>query len=143
MSKRLHSPVHVGTINGHLVRFFKATSGRPEMPWHVFEDLAKAVGFEPDLRRQFLQVTQAEYKGEMQTLATSGGLVVIAPHYVAQGTVGAAIALRQCPERAEIEYAKEGAQALGAIMANVPPDRFMAFLEQAYRNTSGREGGNA
>lgn len=142
MSKAVHSPIHIGTINRHQVRFFKGLSGKPDMPWHAFDDLAKAVGFQEEMRRAFLQATQSDWKGQMQSIATSDGIVVIAPHYVAQGTVGAAIETRRCSPDVEVQYAAEGAKALSIIMAHVPPEGFLDFLGQAFRSSNGVEVGN-
>jgi hypothetical protein len=42
----LVEPIHVATIRGHQLRFFKTPNndGRPDMPWHSHDDLIKCVG---------------------------------------------------------------------------------------------------
>ncbi len=135
----VHSPIYTGTVNGRPVRFFKGLGGKPDMPWHAYHDLTAAVGFDEAMSRRFVQLTQQDGKDALQTIATLEGLIVIAPHYVAQGTVWAAVDWGRCSSDTEFQYAKEGVQALDALMANVPHDRFLNYIGQAFRNSNGME----
>ncbi|KXJ55844.1 MAG: hypothetical protein AXW12_09535 [Thalassospira sp. Nap_22] len=96
-------PIFIGTVNGKPVRFFKTplTDGKPDFPWHSVDDLQKAAGFDRQTRRHFLRSMQQK---DRKSIATPDGIVVVAPHYMAQGLVGAAIELGVSPGAADNEY---------------------------------------
>ena len=52
------TPLHVGTVGGVPVRFFRGPSGQPELPWHAVDDLYRALGLPRAKRRFLLQATQ-------------------------------------------------------------------------------------
>lgn len=85
----IHSPIHVGTVNGQQLRLFKTPNddGRPDFPWHSVDDLGQAFGLNRQRRRMMLQGMQ-KY-GVFRTVATPDGLIVIGPHYTAQGAISA------------------------------------------------------
>ncbi len=46
------TPIHVATINGVSVRFFRGPGDRPRhAPWHAHEELLAALALPRDLRR--------------------------------------------------------------------------------------------
>jgi hypothetical protein len=131
----LVTPIHIGTVNGSSVRFFKSPFDRPEMPWHAFYDLTAAVRYDMQLARSFAESVQSDWPNTLQTVATNSGIVLIGPHYMAQGTVGAAIHNKRCKPAVEFEYAVASAQVLDILMADVPPHQFAEHIGQAYRNS--------
>jgi hypothetical protein len=82
------SPIHTGRLNGQPVRFFKGPTGGPELPWHAVDDLYRALGLPRAVRRQLLRMTQETWRQELRTVATTDGVVTIAPHDVAQACSG-------------------------------------------------------
>lgn len=79
----LRSPIHTEEVGGHPVRFFHSPetqrSGQPDMPWHVCDDLWRALGIEPEGREVFLRRLRADWWNP-ETVATAEGPVVIAPY---------------------------------------------------------------
>ncbi|WP_447694338.1 hypothetical protein [Methylobacterium sp. A52T] len=45
------APIHIATINGVSVHFFRGPSAGPDMPWHAHEELLAALALPSDLRR--------------------------------------------------------------------------------------------
>lgn len=91
MPKPLAHPIHTGTVNGSPVRFFRGPDARPDMPWHALGDLTRALELPRALRRHLLQMTQRAWAGTLRTVATAEGVTILAPHFVAQGLIGAAV----------------------------------------------------
>ena len=137
------TPLHVGTINSHPVRFFEAPLPVPQIPWHAVEDIQKAANLPRDLRRRMLRKTQEAWPGELRTVATADGLVTIGPHYVAQGFIGAAIEAGGASASLEMEYAKASAAAMTALGAGLPPQARFELAMTAARNTLNEGGRNA
>lgn len=141
----LVAPIHTGAVAGAPVRFFKGPSGAPELPWHGVEDLYRALGLPRHVRRQMLQMTQRSWGAELRTVATAEGPVVIAPHYAAQGLLGALKELRsvgaRVPAHVEAEYCMAAGDALKKLAGGLPPLASVAFALTAFRNTNGVGGG--
>jgi hypothetical protein len=86
--------LHIGTVCGNSVRFFKTPNddGRPDFPWHSVDDLQQALGLNRAARRFFLRkMRNGDWGAAVRTVAMDGGLVTIAPHFVAQGTISAIV----------------------------------------------------
>ena len=127
-------PIHVGTVNGHRVRFFRSPldDGRPDLPWHATEDLMTAAGVSRDMRRALSRRSKG-LTDEFQTVATDDGLVVIAPHPSAQGLLGAVVELGRAPASVEREYQLAGADALDVLTAGVPFEQMIDWTCVATR----------
>jgi len=134
------TPLHVGRAGGVPVRFFKGPSGQPELPWHAVDDLYRALGLPQAKRRFLLQVTQAQWSEDLRTVATAEGLVTIAPHYVAQGMIDAAVEAMGAPAEVEREYVRAGKEALEKLVGDLPPLASFEFVMRAFRNTHGTDG---
>lgn len=81
------NPIHVATISGHAVRYFKSplNDGQPDFVWHSVNDLANAAGLTPEMAEHFLRTSKQDHPQMYRTIATIDGLETIAPHCVAQG----------------------------------------------------------
>ena len=83
----LVEPIHVATVCGHRLRFFKTpiSDGAPDFPWHSVEDLRCCMKLPRDLRRLMLRTERgSEFKNSYRDVATAEGIVTIAPHFIAQ-----------------------------------------------------------
>ncbi len=88
--KRLHNPFYIGQVRGCAVRFFRAPNDVVALPWHACADLTAAAALPDDLRTVFLNMTKSgQWQDSVRTVATDAGDVLIAPHFVAQGAMGA------------------------------------------------------
>jgi len=136
----LVAPIHTGRLNSQPVRFFKGPAGGPELPWHAVEDLYQALGLPRSVRRQLLRMMQETWGQELRTAATKDGLVTIAPHFVAEGLLGAAAELMGSRAKAgadlESAYAHAGSEALKKLAGDLPPLASVAFALQALRHTN-------
>jgi hypothetical protein len=129
-------PLHIATLpsRGHRLRFFRSPldDGRPDFPWHAVNDLHRCLGLNGTARKYFLNAMQKK-KWPMRTVATSEGLVTIAPHFVAHGTVDALISERRAPAAARNDYDLAGTEACKKLTAHLqdPSDDLVAWLKAA------------
>lgn len=143
------APVIVGVVNGKPVRMFKTplNDGRPDLPWHATDDLAAALGCDRGFRQHFQRSFQKDHPGIIRSVATTEGVVTIAPHFAAQGLVGAMVEVGVAPETAEIEYARSATEAAQLIFGSLAdPDAFNAIIAAYHRwsdNASSKPGASS
>ena len=129
--------LHMGIVCGHPVRFFKTPNndGCPDFPWHSVDDLQQALGLNRAARKFFLhKLRSANWGNIARTIATDDGLVTIAPHFVAQGTISALIEAGMALPKAETEYGIAGSEALQKLIPThlqFPDDGWMQFMKAA------------
>lgn len=135
----LLKPLHVATVAGERVRFFNPPTGAPDFPWHVADDLFVALRFPRAVRRHLQQSLRAEHASSIRTVATSEGIVTLAPHFMAQGVIGAGEEIGCAPYEAEIDYARAGAKALGVLTASMGLQGMdsVAYAAEAFRRGGG------
>ena len=144
----LAQPVHTATIAGKEVRFFRAPSGRPELPWHAADDLFAVCNFPSDLRERFRRMLQATWGGDIATIATPTGPVVIAPHFAAQGLLEAAQEIGprlpmagRLPAGLVEAYTRGAVAAMKAMASDLPPiARFEMAMQAARKSGIGGDG---
>jgi hypothetical protein len=85
------TPIHIATVNGKSLRFFKSPVKDPDMPWFAVDDLPKCFELSR-LAGMVLEIIKREPKWAdvVRRISTADGVVTIAPHYMAQGFFGAA-----------------------------------------------------
>lgn len=108
-------PIHVGDVNGQRLRFFRSPLDGPDFPWHRVDDLYRCVGLDRNQRRYFLRWLR-ERGGEVRSVATSEGPVVIAPHFMAQGCIDAGVETGRVLVAVRTAYDIEGAMALKKVV---------------------------
>jgi hypothetical protein len=129
-------PLHTATIRGHQLRFFHTPNndGRPDLPWHCSDDLYRCMGLTRKERR-YLQ-RRFTNRNVFKTVATTGGLVTIAPHCVAQGATSAWNEIGGTD--IENEYALESALACKRLTAGlVFPEQLLPWLAAALKRHEG------
>jgi hypothetical protein len=131
----LTAPIYAGLINGRSVRFFRSPNERPEMPWHVFDDLMQALELPRHFRRNYLQRVQRDFKHGLQSIATPEGILIIAPHWMAQGLVGASIDVGKHTESLREEYGEECGKALITLTQHMPGQVQFEYATSAMLNT--------
>jgi hypothetical protein len=132
------NPLHVATVGGHSLRFFKTplNDGRPDLPWHAIDDLQRCLGLNPDQRRAFQHLLRSRTKRWSvipRTVATADGIVTVAPHFLAHGMIDALIQDGQAPARARDEYDHASADTMRKIGVPFPfpSDEFFAWIKAA------------
>lgn len=116
------SPLYNAEINGHRLRFFKNPDGTRDMPWHAFYDLLMLTNYSNREAKQMLAATRGgPFKAKVQTIATSEGPVVIGPHWMAQGMIGAMLDVGQITPEIEAAYVKASAHVIGLMVDHLPP----------------------
>jgi hypothetical protein len=133
------TPIHTGLINDVDVRFFKCPKSAAELPWHAVDDLFRACLPSRHDRRVYLRSIQKDWGADLLTVATSAGPVTIAPHFAAQGLIGAMIKVRVIKPEIEAAYCKEGVKALQALMGDLPPRARFEFAMMAAKNSLGAQ----
>jgi hypothetical protein len=133
-------PIHTAPLGAATLRFFKSPSTVPDLPWHVYDDLLRCTDLPRAARRQFLQMlTSGPFKGDVRTVASSDGIVTIAPHFVAQGLIGAAIEAWGARPELEMEYAKAAVAAMKQLTGDLPPFASYEFVLAAMKNAAGAQ----
>jgi len=128
-------PLHIAIIRGHQLRFYRTPNndGRPDLPWHCCDDLYRCMGLARGVRKHFQQqMKRGPFASDFRTVATSGGIITIAPHYVAQGTT-ASWRQTRCAD-IEDEYAFESAQAMEKLTAGlIWPEQVLSWAAAAMK----------
>jgi hypothetical protein len=108
--------VFTGTVNDQPLRFFKAHLPGLHLPWHATEDLQRCLALPRDLRRHFQQqLRSSDWKNSVRTVATSDGIVTIAPHFIAQGLIAAMQDVGRADILTEIRYQSQAKEAWDQI----------------------------
>ena len=116
------TPLYTAEINGHPLRFFKNPDGTQDMPWHAFYDLLMLTNHSSREAQQMLAASRVgPFKAKIRTIATSEGPVVIAPHWAAQGMIGAMLEVGRISQDVETAYCKAGAHVIGLMVEHLPP----------------------
>jgi hypothetical protein len=135
----VNDPLHIATVGGQPLRFFKTplNDGRPDFPWHCVDDLYCCLKFNRGERKWLQQKARI---GERRTIATADGLVIVAPHCVAQGVIEAAIEMGRATERAGIEYRLGAVEAMNKIPTPpFPSDEYLDWMKAAMNRWKPRE----
>jgi hypothetical protein len=129
--------LHIATLNGSLVRLFPPPGDQPDMPWHSIDDLAQCCGLS-EKESEFLARKVLRHRQTLETVATPFGLVRIAPHFMAQGLIGAMILRGDAPKHLEHDYNHAVAAALMKLVPQpiVRGSPWFVFLREQVR---GRE----
>lgn len=134
----LSAPAHIGTLNNRPLRFFKAPLPAPHLPWHAAEDLHQCLALPCDLRRHFQQqLKSSDWKNDVRTVATTDGIVTIAPHFIAQGLIGAMQGVGRADARTEIQYARQAKEAWDAIYPGRNFTEALSLLAEAFHAQDG------
>jgi hypothetical protein len=130
-------PLHTAALGRSTLRFFRSPLQGADFPYHAHDDLLVCLGLPRELRRFFKKKLVNDWKDNIKTIATVNSIVTIAPHYVAQGLIGAAIETGHVSTRFADHYAVAAAEALKAITVGWSPDETVAFLCEAFKRQSG------
>lgn len=142
----LVTPIHIGNLNGLPLRFFRAPFKEPHLPWHAPDDLHACLAFPPLLRKDFQQRLQStEWAKDVRPVATTMGIVTIAPHWMAQGLLGSVIQLGLAQPSIELDYAVQAGDAINVLTGHLPDEAAFHLMCTAFRNTNrmGTSGGAA
>ncbi len=141
MNRRLTTPIHTAAVGLGNLRFFKSPLEGPRMPWFAVPDLFTCLSMDRGLRRVFHASIRREHRDDIRMVWTETGETMIAPHFMAQGLIGALIEVAGAPASLEASYAMGGAGAMTALVAHLPnaADR-VNYSIAAYRNENGIEG---
>jgi hypothetical protein len=131
-------PLHEAIVRGNRLRFFKSplNDGKPDFPWHSIDDLANCMGLS-SVQREFIlrsMRNKPNVGDPLRTVSTSNGPVVIAPHYVAQGMIGALRQMKKVSKSAADAYARAGADACTKLIGGMSfTDGLMEWMGAAMR----------
>lgn len=115
------APIIVGVVNGKPVRFFKTplNDGKPDLPWHATDDLARALGCDRGLRKHYQRMFQKDWPHAIRSIATAEGVVTVAPHFAALGFVSSMIENGIAPQSADMEYARSAIEACQELFGRI------------------------
>jgi hypothetical protein len=141
---RVIEPLHVAKVGPHSLRLFRTplNDGKPDMPWHAVDDLHQCLGLNREARRFFLHKLQTgPWSKYVRTVATADGLVTVAPHFIAQGTIDALTGLGMSAATVDalyFDYARAGTKAMRKLrpahLEDDDPegDAFLTWLGAAF-----------
>jgi hypothetical protein len=128
------NPLHVAQVGESRLRFFRTPleDGRPDFPWHAVDDLHLCLGLNRELRKIFLRKLRSGQQ-LVRTVPTAEGLVTIAPHYMAQGMIGAVIEAGIAPDSIRASYDAAGGEALKKLCSHLqfPSDAWFGWMKAA------------
>lgn len=132
MTASLISVLHTGRVGAADLRFFASPASRPDLLWHAHDDLVRCLGLPEDLRREFHRaLANGPFKNDVRMVATATAIGIattaIAPHFAAQGLIGAAIEIGLADERFEAAYVAAGIEAMKALTAGMTAQAAIAF----------------
>ena len=112
----VEAPLHVATVSGLPVRFFKPPSDARDferVPWHCNTDLMTAAGLPPDRVAHNLRCVKRDQPAAHRTVATPDGLVTMGPHWAAGALLGGLIQVGLTTEAVRTGYEAAFAELLG------------------------------
>lgn len=147
MRQGLVSPILEGELPGGRLRYFASPLYRAhrqaDMPWHSIDDLWPLVlGVDADEAFRIGKGRLRSDWSEPRTVATPGGVVTIAPHFMAEGLIEAAIDLAP-PSRREWltklrgSYRRQCTEAMKLMTAHLPPMGKLVFALEAMERPAG------
>ncbi len=130
------APLWTAAVNGRSVRYFRSPLTGPDFPWHAFLDLIAAMGQSDDLQEHFLRmVRNGPFRQDTRVVGTTDGPVIIGPHYMAQGLIGALDELGKAPSDFERAYCQGLSDAIDALTGDLSPiARFNMTMAMARRH---------
>lgn len=131
---KITSSIHRDDVFGSQLRYFSSPiydeTNQPDMPWHVFDDLMRILELDQEATTYLLRKLRGDWP-EPRTVATSEGLLTIAPHFMAEGllmAIGRSRKLR--PEnflKIRGAYRRNLTEALKQMIPNYDPIGRMLF----------------
>ena len=117
MTTHITIPLHIATVNGKPLRFFRSPVKDPDMPWVAVDDLPKCFDLSR-LARMVLEIIKREPKWAdvRYRVSTIDGVVTIASHDAAKGFFGAAEQQGELPKGALEAYVEAGAPATKKLL---------------------------
>jgi hypothetical protein len=109
--------LHTATIASAPVRFFRSPLSVPDLPWHAVNDLHSALRLPSDLSKTFKYRLKREWKADLLKVRVDGAPLLIAPHFMAQGLIGAMVEMGVAPASTDLDYRLAGAAAFEAEAA--------------------------
>lgn len=128
------APTFTGDLLGKPLRFFKAPRLGIRLPWHAIDDLHRCLSLPRDLCRHYRQQLQRDHSHDVETVATDGGIEIIAPHWMAQGVIQAFEETGLTSSETFVAYSIQVGQAWKETAADLPHDDFVERLAEAFRN---------
>lgn len=130
----LAAPLHIGRLNDRPLRFFRAPVSGNQLPWHAWEDMQACLDLAPDIRAYFRRCLMEDWASDVRTVATSEGIVTIAPHWMAQGIIGAIGEIKGTEPTWSIAYTGQMVAAWGVLTGDMPASASMELLAVAIGN---------
>lgn len=131
----ISTPIHIATVNGKPLRFFRSPVKDPDMPWFAIKDMLECFGLAHVGGIIMSSLKNSEWGGDVRPAATTDGLVEIAPHYMAQGFLGAMEKVGEVQKGALDAYSEAGIPAIKELLATAgirfgSPEMY-AWIKQA------------
>lgn len=132
-------PIHVAAVGLGNIRFFRSPLDGPRQPWHSVDDLYAAMTLPRNLRRALKSgmPSHQEWKKVIRTIQTDKGETTIAPHWMAQGIIGAAMEVMGLSKDFETAYTFAMMEAAKVLTAGMSPLDGMNYSLAAFRNENG------
>ncbi len=134
------APLLVAGIEGMPLRLFASPltlrDGTPDLPWHSADDLRAILRLPEAMRAVFQRKMRADLGGEIETVATPGGVTTIAPMYMGEGMLGfvrhrRAILPTDARKRVQAGFRRAHTAAMPLMLPHLGPLERLAFYLEA------------
>lgn len=133
-------PLYIGQVNGRPVRFYRAPNGVIALPWHSMTDLVSATGMPSEAQIVFLDMTSTgQWQDDVRTVQTDTGPLLIAPHWMAQGAIGAFEQNGMAPAGFDEAYSLALTEACCVLQDGMTPEEKITNIIKMGRHHLGRE----
>lgn len=146
MKRNIETPLLEAEHDGNLLRLFKSPlhvrHNQADMPWHSTDDLRRLAGFPDPDDRNFLYLLRQDWR-EPETIATADGITTIAPHFMAEGIIGAMLKNPDLFSRERVVavrafYRRSQTEALKLLTRHLHPVEKLIFALAAMETGNGQ-----
>jgi hypothetical protein len=130
-------PLHIAHVGKGTLPFFKGPSPNPEVPYHAHGHLVACLGVSDAIQEKFRHaLANGPFKDDVRVIATTDGILTVAPHAAALGLIAGAIEARVVDQEFQHSYIAAVSQALEILAGDLPPMAAFDFAMAAIRNSA-------
>jgi hypothetical protein len=135
MTTHISTPIHIATVNGKPLRFFRSPMEGPDFPWFAFNNLMLCFAVTAEVKNVVMsKFVASEWRGHSRLVVDDAGEeIIICPHFMARGLLGAMEQNDFVRKGALETYLQAWTDALKQLTADLPigSPEWLAWMKQA------------